>query len=261
MTNILLTISYDGTDFCGWQRQDNPDGSEAARTVQGQIEGALEKMLKQKIKLYGSGRTDSGVHARAQAANFFSPFDSIGEANYVRALNGLLPGDIRIHKAEKVPDDFNSRFSATSRMYHYFIHCTSVPAARDTRYCWAIPNRPDVDVLNQMCSHLKGEIDCKTFQAAGDQSLSTNRYIDGARFFWDEKDPDLLVFEIEANAFLWKMVRSLTGTLITMEKNGKSGDDFKAVLESRDRKKAGLTAPPEGLFLWKINFDGIRRHV
>lgn len=261
MTNILLTISYDGTDFCGWQRQDNPDGSEASRTVQGEIEKALEKMLKSKIKLYGSGRTDSGVHASAQAANFFSPFDSIKEENYVRALNGLLPKDIRIMSAQKVDEEFNSRFSATSRMYHYFIHCGSVPEASMTRYCWAIPHRPNLETLNAMCACLKGELDCKTFQAAGDQSLSTHRYIDGARFFWDEEKKDTLVFEIEANAFLWKMVRSITGTLITMEKNGKSAEDFKAVLESCDRSKAGLTAPPEGLFLYKIRFDGTRRHV
>ncbi len=261
MTNILLTLSYDGTDFCGWQRQDNCDGSQAFRTVQGEIEIALEKMLKQKIKLYGSGRTDSGVHAKAQAANFFSPFDSIAEKNYLRALNGLLPNDIRIHEAKKVKDDFNSRFSATSRVYHYFIQCDCVPLASRTRYVWAIPHKPDIEVLNSMCSHLKGELDFKTFQASGDQSLSTKRFINAARFFWDPFDENILVFEIEANAFLWKMVRSLTGTLITMEKNGKSADDFKAVLDSRDRSRAGLTAPPQGLFLWKINFDGIRRHV
>lgn len=261
MTNILLTISYDGTDFCGWQRQDKADHGKSVRTVQGEIEAALEKMFKQHINLYGSGRTDSGVHAAGQAANFESPVDNIPEENYVRALNGMLPKDIRIMKAEKVSPEFNSRFSATSRMYHYFIRCGKVPLASESRYVWAIPNVPDVKVLNDMCSHLKGEIDCATFAAAGDQSLSTKRYLDGARFYWEDEKRGVLVFEIEANAFLWKMVRSLTGTLIQMEKNGKSGDDFKAVLESLDRSKAGVTAPPDGLFLWEVKFDGIRRHV
>lgn len=261
MQNILLILSYDGTDFCGWQRQDKSDGGEPVRTVQAEIEQALEKMFHQKIKLYGSGRTDSGVHAEGQAANFISPVDNIPESSYIRALNGLLPHDIRVMEAKPMPEEFNSRFSATSRMYHYFIHVGSVPSASQMRYCWAIPNMPNVDVLNEMCSHLKGEIDCATFSAAGDQSLSTMRYIDGARFYWDETQKDTLVFEIEANAFLWRMVRSLTGTLIQGEKKGYDGKWFQEVLQSRDRSRALMTAPPQGLFLWKINFDGIRRHV
>ena len=112
-----------------------------------------------------------------------------------------------------------------------------------------------------MCSHLRGEIDCATFAAAGDQSLSTSRYIDDAFFYWDKVNPDLLVFQIEASSFLWKMVRSLTGTLIQSEQKGKDSAYFKSILESCDRKNAGVTAPPTGLFLYQIKFDGIRRHV
>lgn len=261
MTNILLTISYDGTDFCGWQRQDKSAMGSPVRTVQGEIETALEKMFKTHIDLYGSGRTDSGVHAEAQAANFFSPVDNIPEENYLRALNGILPKDIRIKSAKCVPESFNSRFSATSRKYHYFIQTETYPSARDSRFVWYIHRRPNIDILNEMASHLRGEIDCKTFAAAGDMSLSTHRYIDNAFFYWDEQNPNLLVFEIEANAFLWKMVRSITGTLIQMEQKGFSGEDFKNILESCDRKKALITAPPEGLFLWEVKFDGIRRHV
>lgn len=256
MTNVLLTISYDGTDFCGWQRQDKAAGGLPVRTVQGEIESVLEKMFKRKISLYGSGRTDSGVHAAGQAANFFSPADSIPEENYIRALNGFLPPDIRIMSAKKVPDDFNSRFNATSRSYRYFMH-TSFPQARDMRFVWRIARRPDLDKLNAMCTFLHGEIDCATFAAAGDQSLSTCRYIDDARFWYDG---DVLVFSIEANAFLWKMVRSITGTLIQLEQKNKSPEDFRSILESHDRSKAGMTAPPTGLFLWEVKFDGIRRH-
>lgn len=258
MANILLTISYDGTDFCGWQRQDKSAGGKPVRTVQGEIETALEKMFRTKINLYGSGRTDSGVHATAQAANFTSPVESIPPKNYVRALNGFLPRDIRIMQAAEVPEFFNSRFSATSRTYRYFIQAGTVPQARDSRYVWCIPNRPDANVLNSMCACLSGETDCATFSAAGDQSISTRRYIDRARFFYEKED--LLVFEIEANAFLWKMVRSLTGTLIQCEQKGLGAQDFRNILESCDRSKAGMTAPPDGLFLWKISFDGTRRH-
>ncbi len=109
-----------------------------------------------------------------------------------------------------------------------------------------------------MASCLKGEIDCATFAAAGDQSLSTHRFIDNAVFY---PDGEKIVFEIAANAFLWKMVRSITGSLIQFEKAGKDASYFKEVLESRDRKRAGVTAPATGLFLWNIAFDGIRRHV
>ncbi len=261
MKNILLKISYDGTDFCGWQRQDKSNQGSAVRTVQGELEGALEKMFKQKINIYGSGRTDSGVHARAQAANFFSPVDSIPEENYVRALNSFLPKDVRVHSAKIVDENFNSRFSATSRSYRYFIQTQENPFARDSRYVWFIPYRPEIALLNQMASFLRGEIDCATFAAAGDKSLSTFRFIDKAHFFWSEQDKNLLVFEIEANAFLWKMVRSLTGTMIEFEHKKKSPEDFKKALLSANRCNAGVTAPPTGLFLWEVKFDGIRRHI
>ena len=257
MTNILLTVSYDGTDFCGWQRQDKAAGGLPVRTVQGEIENALEKMFKRKTPLYGSGRTDSGVHAAGQAANFFSPADSIPEENYIRALNGLLPPDIRIMEAKKVPEDFNSRFNATSRSYRYFMH-TTFPQAHDMRYVWRLGRRPDLDKLNEMCSFLRGETDCATFAAAGDQSLSTCRYIDDARFWYEG---DILVFSIEANAFLWKMVRTLTGTLINLDKYNARDDAMEKILLSKDRTKAGMTAPPQGLFLYKIKYDGVRRHV
>ncbi len=259
MRNILLTLSYDGTDFCGWQRQDFSDKGKSVRTVQGELEKALEKLHKQKINLQGSGRTDSGVHAFAQAANFFSPIDSIPAERYVRAINAFLPPDVRVNKSEEVDESFSARFSATSRTYRYFLHTGIAPFASEMRYVWHIAHEADLEVLNSMCSHLKGEIDCATFAASGDQSLSTFRYIEDAHFY--RESDSRIVFEITANAFLWRMVRSLVGSLIFFEKNGKNGDYFKSVLESKDRRLAGPTAPPTGLFLYKISFDGIRRHV
>ena len=260
MRNILLTVSYDGTDFCGWQRQVFSDKGKAVRTVQGEIEKALEKIHKQPVKLTGSGRTDSGVHAFAQAANFFSPIDSIPAERYVQALNAFLPNDIRITASKEVPEDFSSRFSATSRTYRYFIH-TGNPFASEMRFVWPIHHKPSLNTLNEMASCLRGEVDCATFAAAGDASLSTYRYIEDAHFFIDSHNPEIIVFEICANAFLWKMVRSITGSLIFFEKSGRNASYFKEVFESHNRSKAGPTAPPEGLFLYKIDFDGIRRHV
>ena len=117
MKNILLTVSYDGTDFCGWQRQDNaPDqgGGEAFRTVQGELEKALAKLCKEPVVVYGSGRTDSGVHALGQAANFYSPFESMPAENYVRAVNAFLPPDVRVTAAREVPETFSARKNAPS---------------------------------------------------------------------------------------------------------------------------------------------------
>ncbi|NLC93447.1 MAG: tRNA pseudouridine(38-40) synthase TruA [Treponema sp.] len=262
--NILLTISYDGTDFCGWQRQDNKKGFKNDRTVQEEIEKALEKLHKQKVILYGSGRTDSGVHAIGQAANFYSPIDSIPVKNYIRALNSILPSDIRIMDADEKPSDFNARFNATSRVYRYFINPSEIQNAAMSRFTWNIRNyTPNIQKLNKLSACLKGEIDCASFAAAGDESISTNRYLNEA-FFFIQKDTfgnDLLVFQIEANAFLWKMVRTLTGTIINLDRLNKDDDSLQKILIQKDRTKAGVTAPSEGLFLYKINFDGIRRHV
>lgn len=262
MTTILLTVSYDGTDFCGWQRQTVAEGSEP-RTVQAELEKALSKMLQTQMHIQGSGRTDSGVHARAQKVTFVSPVDSIPEQNYTRALNGLLPPDIRVTESKAVPPELNARFSATSRTYRYFMHVDTVPLASDMRYVWPLTFIPDVEVLNKMCSCLHGELDCATFAAAGDQSQSTFRYIDHARFWYEEDSRTggrYLVFEICANAFLWKMVRSITGTLIQLVQKGEPVSAFKEILESHDRSKAGVTAPPTGLFLWNVSFEGDRVH-
>ncbi len=263
MRNILLTVSYDGTSFCGWQRQDKAAGGAPVRTVQGALENALERLHGGHITLYGSGRTDSGVHAAAQAANFLSPIDSIPAERYPVALNSFLPSDVRVMKASVVPEDFNSRFDATSRVYRYFLFTGAVPSAAQTRYVWPVNRMPDIEKLNAMASCLKGEIDCASFAAAGDKSLSSCRYLEGARFFTQDAFPygTLVVFEIEANAFLWKMVRSITGTLVQLEKNGADAGSFREILDARDRKRAGVTAPPQGLFLWQVKFDGVRRHV
>lgn len=262
MRNILITVSYDGTNFCGWQRQDKSDGGKPVRTVQGEIEKVLERIHKIKTPLQGSGRTDSGVHAVAQAANFFSPVDSIPVEKYVPAMNSLLPDDIRITEAKEVDEKFSSRFSATSRTYRYFIIPSHKALASQMPFAWDIGHEPDIDKLNQMALCLKGEIDCAAFAASGDESLSTNRFINGAHFFYQDLYPSgrALVFEITANAFLWKMVRSIVGSLIFFEKD-KTPEYFKEVLESCNRSKAGPTAPPQGLFLWKISFDGKRVHV
>lgn len=253
MKNILLRISYDGTDYAGWQRQDKSK----EKTIQGEVERALKTLLKKDTPLVGSGRTDSGVHARGQAANFISPFDTFPAENFLRALNALLPPGIRIMEAREVDMDFSARFSATGRTYRYFIAPKGVNEdAILSRYTWKVNLDFDITKLNAAATFLKGECDCATFCAAGDMSLSKMRYIEHANFFFEG---GLLVFEITANAFLYRMIRSLVGTFVDLSKKD-ALDKFSFILNSRDRKMAGLTAPSRGLFLWDISFDGVRRH-
>lgn len=252
MRNILLRISYDGTNFNGWQCQNS------GRTVQKEIEKILFYIHKEPIKLYGSGRTDSGVHATGQAANFFSPIDTIPVENYISAINSHLPHDIRIHHAEEKPHDFNARFSAVNRTYRYFFHCDkSSPYAHHMPYIYPLYRYPNVQMLNDMALCLRGEIDCASFAASGDASRSTHRFIERVVFFMEGEH---LVFEICASAFLWKMVRTLVGTLVGLEKKGGTVNDFREILVAKDRKKAGTTAPAHGLFLWNVEFSGTRIH-
>lgn len=257
MKNILLKVSYDGTDFCGWQRQDKADGGKPLRTVQGELETALSKMLKEPISVNGSGRTDSGVHAFGQTANFLSCYDSIPAENYVLALNGLLPRDIRVLESKEVPLDFHARFNAVCRTYRYFMAVGPSIPAHEMRYIWPLRHQPDLDTLNSMSSCLQGELDFTTFTASGDLCPSKCRFIEKASFYTEGKK---IVFEISANAFLWKMVRSIVGSLIYYEHQGKDAKFFSDILYAKDRRLAGPTAPPWGLFLWSVDYNGIRRH-
>ena len=254
MRNIALTISYDGTDFIGWQKQPDTEG----RTVQAEVEKALSLLHKTQITINGSGRTDSGVHAICQVANFLSPIDSIPVEKYAYAINGFLPRDIRIHKVEEKDTNFHARFSATSRSYRYFFHFGSVsPFAHDMKYVWWLRYKPNIENLNAMANCLIGEIDCMSFASICDKSLSTYRAIKKAHFFMDGEK---LVFEIQANAFLWKMVRTIVATLIELDRKKLTKKEFQAIIDAKNRKKAAATAPAAGLFLWNINFDGERRH-
>ncbi|HCM27270.1 MAG: tRNA pseudouridine(38-40) synthase TruA [Treponema sp. GWB1_62_6] len=243
--NIRLIVSYDGTDFSGWQRQEN------GRSVQEEIEKALGRIHKNKVQLFGSGRTDAGVHATGQVANFRTDIASIPPSNFVAALNGLLPRDVRILEARQASDDFHARFDAKTRLYRYFLICGRAALPHELRYAWQLWRRPDLSVLNSMAVGLIGETDCSTFATPKDPSESRHRYVSLARF---HPDGDKLVFEIAANAFLYRMVRSVVGSLLHYEEAGADAAYFRRVVESRDRKMAGPTAPSQGLFLWKIDY-------
>ncbi|MHB9292377.1 putative tRNA pseudouridine38-40 synthase [Hollandina sp. SP2] len=243
--NIRLLLAYDGTDFSGWQRQ------ERARTVQGTLESALEGLHKHKVSLTGSGRTDAGVHAAGQVAHFYTHIQTIPVERFVPALNRLLPQDIRVLAAQESCFDFHARFDAKSRTYRYYLICGRPGLPQELRYAYQLWRHPRIDRLNSYARLFKGELDCSVFAQARDPSNSRSRYLFGACFFIQG---NMLVFEITANAFLWKMIRSILGTLLRYEEQGLSAGDFKAILSSGDRSLAGPTVPPQGLFLWNIRY-------
>ncbi|MCL2762337.1 MAG: tRNA pseudouridine(38-40) synthase TruA [Treponema sp.] len=252
MRTIKLLIAYDGTDFCGWQRQAGQDiPSQKARSVQAVIEAALEQMHTRPVALAGSGRTDSGVHAAGQVAHFHTDIDSIPPDRFVPALNGLLPQDIRILDAAAVRPDFHARFDARMRTYRYHFICGRRALPHESRYALQLWQMPSIDLLNAYCRLLVGERDCSIFAGAGDASLSRSRYIFHAAFF---VEGNRLIFEISANAFLWKMVRSIAGTFLHYGERNTPPERLRDIIASGDRSLAGPTLPPQGLFLWKVDY-------
>lgn len=244
--NIRLDISYDGTDFQGWQVQTR------GRTVQGEIENALKELHREDIQLIGSGRTDAGVHATGQVANFCSSLSSIPAEKFREAVNSHLPRDIRIMKSSEVPATFHARFDARVRIYKYYILHSDAGHAHLRNYCYLTRGKFDIQHLNRLAAPLIGVHDFTTFAAARDENESKTREIMSASFY---PEGNFIVFRIAGNAFLWKMVRSLTGTILSLADEGAEGDRMAELLEARDRSAAGPTAPARGLFLHRIIYE------
>jgi tRNA pseudouridine38-40 synthase len=251
--NIRLLVAYDGTDFSGWQKQEIREKNcrDRPRTVQGLIEDALEKIHKTPLRLTGSGRTDAGVHAAGQVANFYTPIASIPAGRFVPALNSLLPQDIRILEAGETRRDFHARFDARSRTYRYQLICGRPGLPQELRYALQLRRRPDLALLNDYGRLLRGELDCSLFASPRDPSRSRFRYISRCGFFIQQ---DTLVFEISANAFLWKMVRTVLGTLLSFEERRLPPQALREALAAGDRRLAGPVLPGKGLWLWKIEY-------
>ncbi len=243
---IRLRLAYDGTRFCGWQVQKRD------RTVQQVIEQALQKMHGRRVPVTGAGRTDSGVHAAGQAAHFDTDLLSVPPQRFAPALNSLLPSDVRILEAGEAGRDFDARRSAKAREYRYYTATGDQLLPFRSPYALALRTLPDIRRLNGYARAVTGEHDFSAFAAAGDQSASRVRYIYSAS--WYPEGP-LLVFRIVGNAFLWRMVRSLVGTMLELEVRGEPEQAMDDILRGRERADAGATAPARGLFLHRVMYE------
>lgn len=257
MKNILLTIAYDGTAFCGWQKQPGQ------RSVQEETERVLSIVCGRPIQVNGTSRTDAGVHAYGQRANFAADF-SIPVEKIPMVANGILAasqsgksrkasGDITILKAEEMTPEFHARFHAQGKKYIYRINNTQMPDPFGRNYCWQIGRRLDRDAMGKAVVHLIGTKDFMCFQAAGGKEQETTvRTIYAARIRTSENNIEL---EIIGDGFLYNMVRIITGTLVDVGLGRKCPDDVAQIIAGRDRSMAGPTAPPQGLYLAEVYFE------
>lgn len=245
LNNFRLTIEYDGTAYNGWQRQKN------GRTIQGEIEKALSAMTGQEITLTGAGRTDAGVHALGQVANFICDTRLEPEV-FFKGLNSLLPGGIVIKECVRVPEKFHSRYDAKSKIYHYRILNRRFPAAIGRDYAWFIKKPLLLDAMESAASCITGAHDFKAFEGTGSPRRSTVRTVFRAEFI--RMSEELVVFEIEADGFLRFMVRNIVGTLVSAGLGKISPGDVRDILDSRDRSNACATAPAHGLFLVEVKY-------
>jgi tRNA pseudouridine38-40 synthase len=249
LRTLKVTVAYDGTDFFGWQQQ--PTG----RTVEAEIKKALYFMHKHELTIDAAGRTDSGVHASGQVISYQSDLDAIPLDRYARALNSFFPKDIRVVVVSEAVPGFHARYDARLRVYKYYILASEIPIPALRAYSWRIVHQPNMRLLNRLAAQLLGTHDFTTFSAPNAQVPNRVRTVHAASF---HVEGPLLVFEIAAGAFLWKMVRSIVGSLLAFEQAGLDPQAMRERLAAKDRTLAAPTAPAWGLFLHKVVYKDER---
>ena len=240
MRTLKLTLQYDGTEYVGWQRQ-----AEGV-SIQGLLEDALQPFEGAPVTVHGAGRTDAGVHALGQVASVRL---SCGHdvTTLARALNAVLPLDVRVSHVEEMPDDFHARFSATGKRYQYRIVNGPFASPFVRRYVWHVLPKLEVAAIRSASALLVGRHDFAAFQGTGTDVPTTVRTV--TRLEWEVGADGLLVMAIDGEGFLRHMVRNIAGTLVEIGLGRWPADAIRDILESRDRASAGTTAPPQGLFL------------
>jgi tRNA pseudouridine38-40 synthase len=244
MRRLRLTIEYDGTDFVGWQRQDN------GPSIQGALEAAMSAMTGEQHEVRGAGRTDAGVHALGQVAHVDTA-RTIPLRGFLLGLNSQLPRSISVRAVDEAPAEFDARHLATGKLYRYSIWNANVRSAMRDRFVWHVRRPLDVLLMQEAARHLVGRHDFASFRASDCErrtTVRTLRRVEAAR------DGELVTVEVDGDAFLKNMVRILSGTLVEVGQGRRRPDDVLAVRTAGDRTRAGVTAPALGLCLVRVDY-------
>ncbi|MBK5251345.1 MAG: tRNA pseudouridine(38-40) synthase TruA [Peptostreptococcaceae bacterium] len=244
MKNIKLTIEYDGTDFCGWQKQ------VGLRTVEGVLNNALSVVLNEEVSIIGSGRTDAKVHALGQVANFKSE-TQIALDRFSRAVNAYLPPDVAILSAEEVPMDFHSRYDPKRKTYLYRVQNGSVCRPVYRNYAYHYYRNLEEEKMRKALQMFIGEHDFKAFMSSGSKIKKTVRTIYKAKI---SRENDLLIMEVEGNGFLYNMVRRIVGIVLEAGSGSLEIGEIPKILEDKDNRRTMRLAPPQGLYLKTVKY-------
>lgn len=247
--NICLLLAYDGTNYHGFQRQNPP-----VVAVQNILEDRLGKICGDTIELAAAGRTDAGVHATGQTVNFFTD-GKIPLEKIPRAVNGLLPKDIVVLDAKSVDMNFSARHDALSKTYIYRLQTGALPNPFSRHYAWHIPSELDLPNMRAALALLVGTHDFSSFRASGGADMSPVRTLYRADI---ELRENVLTFTLHGNGFLYHMVRNIVGTVVNVGRGKLSPQDFFRIVEAKDRRLASPTAPPQGLFLTRVEYANLK---
>lgn len=244
--NIRLKVSYEGTRYQGWQKQETSDN-----TIQGKLEKLISRMCGEEIAVQGSGRTDAGVHALGQIVNFHTSCE-MSLQDMLQYMNQYFPEDIAVTEIDEVAERFHSRLNATGKRYCYRVWNSSIPNVFWRRYAYTVEEKLDVDAMKQAAGYFLGEHDFKAFTSTKKGKKSTVRRIDAIDI---EREGDLLSFTFRGNGFLYHMIRILVGTLLEVGRGERMADSIPEILASKERENAGALVPGKGLVLEEVYYS------
>jgi tRNA pseudouridine38-40 synthase len=244
MPNFKIILEYDGSDFAGWQFQPEQ------KTLQGELERAIKRTSGEKLRVTASGRTDAGVHALGQVVSFRTDAKLDARA-WHGAFNQYLPHTMRAMSVEEVPEDFNARFSAKGKQYEYIVINRKTPSAIRRNYAWHVPYELDYDAMVEASKLFIGCIDFTSFSATDTDAVTFTRTLSRLDM---ERDGEQIRFTFVSAGFLRHMVRNIVGTLVDVGRGRIAPLDITVILEAKDRKMAGTNAPPQGLYLVKVEY-------
>lgn len=245
MRNIKMIIEYDGSRYSGWQRLKNSD-----ETIQGKLESVISQMLDSSIEIIGSGRTDAGVHARGQVANFQTK-SNMSAKEMLKYMNYYLPQDIVVKEVTEVPERFHSRYNVKGKKYVYYIWNHWIPSAFERKYAYHLPEKLNIGLMEEAAEKLIGTHDFIGFSSVKKTNKSTTRTIEEIKILQEE---NMIKFIFIGNGFLYNMVRIMMGSLVEIGSKHKAPSYIDEILESKVRSIAGQTLPPQGLFLEEVYY-------